>query len=51
MKILFVQGLILFWLSPFVWLGYCNHCSLSCFLWSNNFEHCSSTNCLWCFNS
>jgi hypothetical protein len=31
--------LTLFDLSPFIWLGFCSHCSLARFLWSDGSEH------------
>jgi len=49
-KVLLVLHLTLFRLSPFVWLGFCNHCSLAYFLWSDNFEHYSLNHGLCCFS-
>jgi len=42
LNILLVLGLHFFKLSPWNWLGFCNHCNLACFRWYVNFEHSSS---------
>jgi hypothetical protein len=36
-KFLLASRLMLFILSPFIWLGFCNHCNLVCSLRSYNF--------------
>jgi len=43
--------LTLFRIFPFVWLGFCNCCSLAFFLLSDNFEFSSLNYGLCCFNS